>query len=380
MEVWYSIVMLKTISIKLKPTAEQGAKLHELLDAYSQGCNMMVQAVREHRCWNKVALHHLVYYKVREALPLSANLTQKATAAVCTAYKSLKSNGHIKRNEPVPEISFKGTAVHMDRQMYSFRDDLMSLQVIGSRMKGLRMAPGNFQRQALESGAHKEGDLIFRKGEWYFNLVIETLDTPAIEGVKILGIDLGINNLAATSDGALYGGKQLIHERSRYLAKRSALQSKCTQSALQKLRKSSGKESRHVKHVNHCISKKIVAEALASGATLIKLEDLTNIRDRIQAGRKMRGRLHGWAFRQLQTFIQYKANGSGIKVEFINPAYTSQTCSACGELGTRKGSLFKCSCGLRANADLNAAKNMTGGGFNPASRRCKAAERSSLAG
>ncbi|TLZ11256.1 MAG: transposase, partial [Gammaproteobacteria bacterium] len=40
------------------------------------------------------------------------------------------------------------------------------------------------------------------------------------------------------------------------------------------------------------------------------------------------------------------------------PAYSSQTCSACGQLGTRRKHRFECSCGLRAHADLNASRNL----------------------
>jgi transposase, IS605 OrfB family, central region len=89
------------------------------------------------------------------------------------------------------------------------------------------------------------------------------------------------------------------------------------------------------------------------------MEDLTHIRDRIQAGKRMRARLHGWAFRQLQSFVEYKAKAAGIAVEYVDPAYTSQTCSCCGALGRRIKHRFVCNkCGLRAHADCNASRNL----------------------
>jgi IS605 OrfB family transposase len=64
-------------------------------------------------------------------------------------------------------------------------------------------------------------------------------------------------------------------------------------------------------HINHETSKAIVAEARRIGASRIVMEDLCHIRDRIQAGKRVRTRLHGWAFRQLQTFVEYKAGAVG---------------------------------------------------------------------
>lgn len=46
------------------------------------------------------------------------------------------------------------------------------------------------------------------------------------------------------------------------------------------------------------------------------------------------------------------------KEAHVSPAYTSQSCSACGRLGTRRRHRFECSCGFRAHADLNAGRNL----------------------
>jgi IS605 OrfB family transposase len=167
------------------------------------------------------------------------------------------------------------------------------------------------------------------------------------------------NTLAAASTGKVFGGGALRHRRDRDLALRRRLQSNGSQSARQKLRHVSGKEVRRVRHVNHETSKAIVAEAEATEVRTITMEDLTHIRDRIEAGRRVRARLHRWAFRQLQTFIEYKARATGIGIQYVNPAYTSRTCSCCAGLGQRVRDRFVCAqCGLRAHADLNASRNL----------------------
>jgi putative transposase len=113
-----------------------------------------------------------------------------------------------------------------------------------------------------------------------------------------------------------------------------------------------------MRQVNHEVSKQIVKEAIKQNAGIIALEDLTNIRKRIKAGKRLRTRLHRWAFRQLQTLIQYKAEGFGLKVLYVNPAYSSQLCSVCDALGVRERHSFKCSCGNQQHSDLNASRNL----------------------
>ena len=114
-----------------------------------------------------------------------------------------------------------------------------------------------------------------------------------------------------------------------------------------------------MRHVNHEISAGIVREAVALGCGTIALENLTNIRARIAAGKRVRTRLHRWAWRQLQQFVEYKAEGAGIVVRYVNPAYSSRTCALCGERGTRRRHRFSCKkCGIFAHSDRNAAQNL----------------------
>ena len=58
---------------------------------------------------------------------------------------------------------------------------------------------------------------------------------------------------------------------------------------------------------------------------------------------------------------------NGISVEMVDAAYTSKTCSRCGERGIRKGKVFRCpACGLQLDSDLNAARNIATAKQSPA--------------
>ena len=351
--------MKRTISVKLLHTAEQAQAFGDLAETFSASCNEIVPFAQEHRCWNRVALHHLAYYSIRKQFPeLGSQMACKVIHKVADAYKTLQSNKRIKKGEPVPLIQFSPKSVHFDKRTYSIKDDVLSLFTMGGRVK-VPFIMGDHQRNLFNQGSATEAELICRKGQWYFNLVLDIPDIDSATGDKVMGVDVGENVIAATSFGRVFDGGKLRHDRDKYLSHRRRLQSNGSQSAKQRLRGISGKERRHVTHVNHCISKAIVQEAVACGASEIRLEDLTHIRDRIKSGKRMRARLHRWAWRQLQDFVAYKAQGMGITVNYVNPAYTSQTCSICHELGKRVKHSFTCpQCGHVAHSDINGARNI----------------------
>jgi len=98
---------------------------------------------------------------------------------------------------------------------------------------------------------------------------------------------------------------------------------------------------------------------------VIVLEQLTSLQNDLDFGPHMNRRLHVWAFDQLQTRLADKAADAGIPVQYVDPAYTSQICHACGEIGARpEQAEFCCTnddCWVSVyQADINAAANIAG--------------------
>src|SRR5258707_13219007 len=86
------------------------------------------------------------------------------------------------------------------------------------------------------------------------------------------------------------------------------------------------------------------------------------IRDRVRLRKPQRAKLHSWAFAQLGSFLAYKAKQAGVAFVEGDPAYTSQTCSACGwvdKKNRRTQAVFECGqCRFVGPADHNAAINI----------------------
>lgn len=348
--------MKRTIALKLDLSQAQSDSLLEVQKTFAKACNQAIPFVVENRCWNHVALHHLCYYKIRESIPsLGSQMVCIAIKKVCSSYKVLK----IKKSQDVPTITFKDTgSVHYDKKTYSIKGDTLSLFTVTGRIK-CQFTIGDFQKEYLQLGLVKEAELTRKGKRWFFNIVLDLPDTEFRKEGNIISVDVGENNLATTSNGTIHEGGKLRHERDKFLARRAKLQSNGSRSARRCSKIISGSERRRVKETNHIVSKKIVTEALGSNAKAIVLEDLTNIRKRIKGNKRTRSRLHRWAWYELQQFVRYKAEAKGIKVVFVNPAYTSQVCSKCDCLGSRHKHLFKCSnCESYQHSDRNAAINL----------------------
>ena len=354
--------MKRTVSLRILATPEQQKVLAELQNMFASACNYVVPVAIAERCSNRVKLHHHCYYGIREQFPeLGSQMACNAVHQVVKAYKSLFSNRPKLKKDSWPVIFFrKSSSVHFDKRTYSLRGKSLSLFTLQGRIT-VMLKTGAFQDMYLAKGQTKEAELVCKQKGWFFNLVLDLPDVEQAQGEKVLGVDMGENNLAATSSGKLFGGGQLCYDRDKFLNLRRRLQSNGSRSAKQLLKKVSGHESRHVRHVNHEVSKAIVEEAVAGGYSAIAMESLTNIRKRIKTGKRMRSRLHRWAWRQLQSFVEYKAMAAGLQVVYVNPAYTSQTCAECGRLGRRYKHRFSCPfCGRLAHADLNAGLNIAG--------------------
>jgi len=214
--------MNRTVSLKLGTCSEKHESFLQTQEFFSKGCNTIVPFVVSNRCWNRVDLHHLCYYKVRENLPcLGSQMVCNALRKVCSSYKVLK----IKKDQNIPAIKFKKScSVHYCARTFSLKDDVLSLFSIQGRVK-CTYRVGAHQRKYLEIGKIKEGELILRGKTWFFNLVLEIPEVPLISEGKVFAVDLGENNIATTSKGTIYGGGQLRHKRDKFLARRRKLQS-----------------------------------------------------------------------------------------------------------------------------------------------------------
>jgi hypothetical protein len=107
----------------------QAEALAALSRLFAEACNAMVPFVQEHRCWNRVGLHHLAYYQSREMFPaLGSQMVCQAIHRVADAYKALRTQEGIPKDQPVPALTFTPTSISFDHRTYSIQGEAYTSQ------------------------------------------------------------------------------------------------------------------------------------------------------------------------------------------------------------------------------------------------------------
>ncbi|MGH2361610.1 MAG: RNA-guided endonuclease InsQ/TnpB family protein [bacterium] len=344
---------IRTIRCKLFVDSADVSTLKELFKRYASACSEIAQWGRDNGESNAIRLHHALYYSIREKHGLPANLAVTALRRAAGSLKTANGSG---------KFEFRPTFVALDERTFTLKGESVSFSThTGKRIKAA-LDIGNYQREALAGQEPTSATLVKTHDGFCINIVVNSEVANASGGA--FGIDLGIRNIAVTSAGTKFDGKPIRKYREFRWKIRASLQSNGSRGAKKVLRQLSGKEARRAAWVNHNIAKAIIDEAVKSGCSVIRMEDLKGIRDRLRVPNKHRNRMMGlWAFFQLQEFVRYKAAMKGVGFERINPAYSSQTHYKCGKRGLRDHEVFVCTtCGESLDADENAAKVIAAGG------------------
>ena len=342
--------MKLTAVVKLHPTPEQAAILRETRERANAACTAIAALAWERQTFGQYKLHHAVYHDLKASAGLTAQVIVRCIAKVADAYKLDKRT----------KRTFRPTgAIAYDDRILRWYPDRVNIWTIGGRQDIPIVCDD--RARVLLACRQGESDLFVRDGQWFLALTANVEEPPADVPNDFLGVDLGIVNLAVTSEGETFAGGELNGLRVRHERLRKRLQAKGSHGARRRLRKRSRKQRRFQRQTNHRIAKRIVAIAQGTDRG-IALEDLTGIRERATVHRRERSRHGNWGFALLRHCLAYKAKLAGVPVILVDPRYTSQTCPVCGLIDKANRvsqSQFSCqACGHSALADLVAAENI----------------------
>lgn len=357
--------------LKLSVNSTQKQQLLDTMADYNSASNSLSQVAWENNTYGQYDLHHLCYKSLRATYPhLKSNHIVRVIARVSQSYKLMnkverityakfKAGESERWNRELRTFKWRN-GMELDGRLWNFlRDDTLSIATIYGRIQDVAWACNEYNLSLMRHHTDS-ATLIYRRGNFYLHVPCEVHEHEEYQARDFIGVDMGVVNIATTSDGDNWNGDRIESKRQWYAWRKVQLQRVGTDSAKRKLQKLSGRESRFKRDVDHCISKDIVANAERTQRG-IALEDLSNIRERV-IRKAQRPKHHAWSFYRLRGYIEYKSKLFGVPVVLVNPAYTSQRCNVCGYIdkANRKsqGEFICRSCNHHAHADLNAALNI----------------------
>ena len=203
---------------------------------------------------------------------------------------------------------------------------------------------------------------------WYCIVSCELENPIPLEPTgKEIGIDLGLHNLVATSDGDFLGDLNPLKKAEIKLRKLQEIKdrkkkgSNRRKKAVKQVAKAYQHLTRAKKYQLDVISRKLVNENDLIAIEDLDLVQLTNLGGDNAQGRGLRRNFGLAAFGILTHMLTYKAEEAGRSLVKVDPRGTTQECSECGivvpkDLSVRTHSCPHC--GLILDRDTNAAKNV----------------------
>jgi len=340
--------MILTLQIKLLPSEPQAEALLDTIKEANAACNNISDVVWAEKVFNQFKIHQKTYYPIKDRFNLSAQVIVRCISKVANAYKLDRKTKRVFR--------LLGGITYDSRILsYKTEKSIASIWTTNGRQK-IPFVCHNLNYLPYIKG---EADLVYKNNKFYLFQAVEVPGQDIRDVEEFIGVDFGINNIVALSDGQVISSKWINEYRLKRGKVRGSIQSKGTRSARRLLKRLSGKEKTTAKLINHTLSKRIIEKAVTEGKG-IAIENLKGIRNALNKfGKKQRGLYNKWSFHQLRQFLEYKAALYGVKLSVVNPAYTSQACHKCHVIGNRKGKVFTCKTCGSMDADVNAAINIS---------------------
>lgn len=175
--------------IPLTATPEQHARLLALQSAFAQVCNAMSPIVQQTRCWNRVALHHMVYKSLRAKFPamgsqMVCNAIYSVSRTCRLVFQHPTSPFNLTRlaGKPLPLLRFDDNCpVYFDRHTLSVKAGQLSMYTLDGRMRfELALKPAD---EAKFHDMKLQEIVLSRRRDSPFELTFSFVDaTPADSG------------------------------------------------------------------------------------------------------------------------------------------------------------------------------------------------------
>ena len=247
----YTRSMKLTLQLQLLPAPDQKADLLATMERFNEAATFAARVGFDAGVYGQVTIHKLAYHEIRKRFGISSQLAVRAIAKAVECFQRDKSKCPVFKPR---------SAICYDQRVMSFKGlTAVSLWALSGRLL-IPFICGAYQkdRQGRIKG---QADLVCRQGKFYLLCTIDMPEHSPVEPADVIGVDLGIVNIAVDSDGQEFSGAKVEATRKHYAKHRAGLNRCGTKSARRRLSKIRKREANYRRNENHRISKQVVAKA-----------------------------------------------------------------------------------------------------------------------
>ena len=359
-----SNVILRTHKYRLYPSKRQTRNLFNALNCARSFYNMCVGERKwswelEKRSVTKNEQFRQVKHYKRtflQAQNVHSHIFQVAAADCDKAFQSFFRRVKVGETPGYPR--FKG---YQRFHSFGLKEYGNGWNLDGRKLKLSGIGRVSVRWHRRMEGTPKTLRVIHRAGKWYAAIACEVTRPEALPTTgRAVGIDVGISALITTSDGDKLDNPNFYRTGQKCLRvlQRKLARARRGSNNRRKALKAVQRQHEHVANQRRDFLHKLTFDLMQS-FDHIALEDLS-VRNMVRNKHLSKSILDsGWSiFKELLT---YKAESAGREFIFVDPRYTSKTCSNCGALFehlTLSDRWVTCACGLSMDRDHNAAINI----------------------
>lgn len=327
-------------------TAKKRDLLNEIMDEYRRVTNIFIDLF-----WLKSYERKDLTKEITNAPEswLSARMRQCAAREALGMVEGAKQATLAKAKDPVKPVH-TGRKMTLSAQCAKIEDDVNSFDLwltLHSVGKGLKINIPLKKHHHMNRFAtwKRSSTVVIHRAYVQFSFELET--GPKVSQGDLIGLDVGINHLIATSTGHLLGSevKDLIA-----IINRKQQGSKAYKRAKKTLSYYLHKQVKDFFHAN-------------SALRLVVVERLMDLKQGKPSHRSkaFRKTLSNWNYRELLKIIELRAQENRVSFRSVTPYKTSQQCPDCAhtERGNRSSEKFRClRCGYSDQADIVGSRNI----------------------
>lgn len=354
--------MLKAFKYRLYPTVEQVQKLSETLWLCSILYNQCLAERRE--CW-ELGGHTVTKYAQMGRLPELKAVDERFNLVHSQVLQDV-----IKRLDKAFEAFFRrvkaGDKPGYPRfkparryDSFTFPQAPSGCQLQGNKLILSKIGTIKVKLHREVLGKVKTVTIIRQADGWYASFACEVEAVALPPSDLAVGIDLGLESFAVTSDGEFFPSAKHLRKAEKSLkhlqrqVSRRVKGSRRRKKAVRQL----AKAHLHVANQRMDTAHK-VARSLVNRYGTIAVEDLQIIN--MLRNHHLAKSISDAGWNLFVNILMSKAAEAGREVVKVDPRYTSQACSECGVIVPKKLHVrwHSCECGCELHRDVNAARNI----------------------